>query len=650
MQTEQKQTEEVPEQADTAGGGHGHGHGEPQGKYLAYLALGALGVVYGDIGTSPLYAFRESFHEHYGIPVTPANVLGILSLIFWSLIIVISIKYLVFVMRADNRGEGGMLALTALITPLRGVQRKTRRWLLILLGLFGTSLLYGDGMITPAISVLSAVEGLRIATPFFEPYIIPITIVILVGLFLIQSRGTESVGKVFGPVTLLWFGTLALLGIRWILHHPTVFAAINPLYGLEFFARNGWHGYLVLGSVFLVVTGGEALYADMGHFGRTPIRWAWFVVVLPALMLNYFGQGALLLEHPEAVENPFYRMAPEWALYPVVFIATAATVIASQALITGAFSLTRQAVQLGYLPRLGIEHTSAEEIGQIYIGAINWILMVACIALVLFFRSSSNLAAAYGVGVTTDMVITALLLAVVARERWKWSRLAVLAFLAVFLTIDLAFWGANLVKIPDGGWVPLAVGAVMFTVMTTWKRGRRILRERISETLTPFREFAQRVRTEEFTRVSGTAVFMYSDPQATPPALLQNLKHNCVLHEEVVLLSVLVEEIPHIPQGRRIEVQHLQDGFYQVLLHYGFVENPNVPRDLALAREHGLEIDPEAVTYFLGREQVLPSNRPGMARWRERLFALMSRNARNATDFFRLPPDRVVELGAQVEI
>ena len=650
MQIEQKQTEEAREHPDDAGGGHGHGHGEPQGKYLAYLALGALGVVYGDIGTSPLYAFRESFHEHYGIPVTPANVLGILSLIFWSLIIVISIKYLVFVMRADNRGEGGILALTALITPLRGVERKTRRWALILLGLFGTALLYGDGMITPAISVLSAVEGLGIATPFFEPYIIPITIGILVGLFLFQSRGTASVGKVFGPVILLWFATLALLGIRWILHHPTVFAAINPLYGLEFFTRNGWHGYLVLGSVFLVVTGGEALYADMGHFGKTPIRWAWFVVVLPALLLNYFGQGALLLEHPEAVENPFYRMAPEWALYPVVFIATAATVIASQALITGAFSLTMQAVQLGYLPRVAIEHTSETEFGQIYIPAINWILMVSCVALVVAFGSSSNLAAAYGVAVTTTMVVTAILMYLVISERWKWSRPAALAFLVFFLVIDVAFWGANLVKIPDGGWFPLVIGAIVFTVMTTWKRGRRILRERMAETLTPFREFTQRVQTEEFTRVSGTAVFMYSDPKATPPALLQNLKHNCVLHKEVVLLSVMTEEIPHVSQGRRIEVQHLQDGFYQVLLHYGFMEDPNVPRDLALAREHGLEIDPEDVTYFLGREQVLPSNLPGMARWREQLFALMSRNARNATDFFRLPPDRVVELGAQVEI
>ncbi|MGH2542357.1 MAG: potassium transporter Kup, partial [Ardenticatenaceae bacterium] len=586
----------------------------------------------------------------HGIPVTPANVLGILSLIFWSLIIVITIKYLVFVMRADNRGEGGILALTALITPLRGVERHSRRWLLVMLGLFGTALLYGDGMITPAISVLSAVEGLGIATPLFEPYIIPITIVILVALFLFQSRGTEQLGRVFGPTTLIWFGVLALLGIRWIVRQPEVLAAINPLHGIEFFLENGWRGYLVLGSVFLVVTGGEALYADMGHFGRAPIRLAWFAVVLPALLLNYFGQGALLIERPEAVVNPFYRMAPEWALYPLVIIATAATVIASQALITGAFSLTRQAVQFGYLPRVAIAHTSSEEIGQIYIPAVNWILMVSCIALVVTFGSSSNLAAAYGVAVTTTMVVTTLLLFVVAHERWQWSLPVALAVTGFFLLIDVAFWGANLIKIPDGGWFPLVVGAIVFALMTTWQRGRRLLRQRLRAGTVRFTDFAERLRTDRVARVPGTAVFMYSDPEGTPPALLHNLKHNKVLHEQVILLSVQTQEMPHVPRAERVEVHELEHNFYQVILSYGFMENPNVPRDLVLAEQHGLELKPKEISYFLGREWLLPTEGEGMALWRERLFALMSRNSRNATDFFSLPPDRVVELGTQVEL
>ncbi len=623
---------------------------EPQGKYLFYLALGALGIVYGDIGTSPLYAFRESFHSEYGLAVSPQNVLGILSLIFWSLVLIISVKYITFVMRADNRGEGGILALTALLNPRRDMQRGTGRYRLVLLGLFGTALLYGDGMITPAISVLSAVEGLEIATPFFRPYILPITIVILVLLFLFQSRGTASVGRVFGPMTLLWFIILALLGLRWIIRQPSVLAAVSPHYGFLFFLHNGWPGFLVLGSVFLVVTGGEALYADMGHFGKKPIRLAWFVVVLPALLLNYFGQGALLLQHPEAVENPFYQMAPTWALYPIVLIATAATVIASQALITGAFSLTRQAVQLGYLPRMAINHTSEAEIGQIYIPGINWLLMVACITLVIAFGSSSNLAAAYGVAVTTTMVITALLLALVAREHWHWSRPKVIAFTAFFLLIDLAFWGANIVKIPAGGWFPLAIGAIVFTLMTTWKRGRDILRKRLRAGAMPFTDFTERLRTDKYAHVPGTAVFMYSDPSGTPPALLHNIKHNKVLHEQVILLSVAMEEIPRVANKERIKVHHLENGFYRVVLHYGFLEDPNVPRDLALIRRHGLNLKLSEVSYFLGRERLLTAAHPEMVRWRENLFAVMSRNARNATDFFRLPPDRVVELGSQVEL
>ncbi len=628
---------------------NGH-HANPKGKYLALLALGALGVVYGDIGTSPLYAFRESFHSAYGLAATPANILGILSLIFWALTIVISIKYIAFVMRADNRGEGGILALTALIFPPDGPQRYNTRYLLILLGIFGTALLYGDGMITPAISVLSAVEGLEVATPFFRPYIIPITIAILVGLFLFQSQGTERVGKIFGPVTLVWFTVLALLGIPWIVRQPGILMAINPYYGIEFFIQNGLAGFLVLGSVFLVVTGGEALYADMGHFGRAPIRLAWFAVALPALLINYFGQGALLLTIPEAVENPFYRMMPGWALYPVVVIATMAAVIASQALITGAFSLTMQAVQLGYLPRVAIRHTSAHERGQIYIPAINWVLMTACVALVLAFGSSSNLAAAYGVAVTTTMVITTLLLFVVERDRWGWPLPIALGLTLVFLVIDLAFLGANLNKISAGGWFPLVVGAIVFVLMTTWKRGREILGQRLRMGTILFADFIEQVYAEDPVRVQGTAVFMSSNPEVAPPALLHNWRHNHVLHERVILLSVQTKEQPRVPRAEKVSVEELGDGFFQVILSHGFMENPHVPRGLRMARQNGLELDMSEVSYFLGRERLYATNRPGMAIWREKLFAMMSRNSISATDFFSLPPNQVVELGTMVEM
>ncbi len=628
---------------------NGH-HANPKGKYLALLALGALGVVYGDIGTSPLYAFRESFHHTYGLEVNQANIFGILSLIFWALTIVISIKYLAFVMRADNRGEGGILALTALIFPPGGPQRYNARYLLILLGIFGTALLYGDGMITPAISVLSAVEGLTVATPFFQPYIVPITIVILVGLFLFQSQGTERVGKIFGPVTLVWFTVLALLGIPWIVRKPEILAAINPYYGIEFFIQNGLAGFLVLGSVFLVVTGGEALYADMGHFGRAPIRLAWFAVALPGLLLNYFGQGALLLAIPEAVENPFYRMMPDWALYPVVVIATMAAVIASQALITGAFSLTMQAVQLGYLPRVAIHHTSAHERGQIYIPAINWVLMIACVALVLAFGSSSNLAAAYGVAVTMTMFITTLLLFVVARVRWGWPLSIALGLTLVFLVIDMAFLGANLLKIPAGGWFPLAVGAVVFVLMTSWKRGREILAERLRVGTIPFADFIEQIYTKNPVRVQGTAVFMSGNPEATPPALLHNWRHNHVLHERVILLSVHTAEQPRVPRSEKISIEKLGDGFFQVILSHGFMESPNVPRGLRMARQKGLELDMAEVSYFLGRERLYATGRPGMAIWREKLFATMSSNSISAADFFSLPPNQVVELGTMVEL
>ncbi|HEX2093922.1 MAG TPA: potassium transporter Kup [Longimicrobiaceae bacterium] len=621
---------------------------EATGRYLAVLSLAALGVVYGDIGTSPLYAVRESF-EFYDLAPTPPNVLGVLSLIFWSLIIVISIKYLAFVLRADNRGEGGMIALTALVAP-RQTTTQGRRMILVLLGLFGASLLYGDSMITPAITVLSAVEGLRVATPLFEPYVIPIAIVILVGLFAVQSRGTAGVGKVFGPITLVWFLVLAALGVSQIARNPSVLWAVNPAHAAGFFARNGWHGFLVLGSVFLVVTGGEALYADMGHFGRWPIRLTWFAVVLPALVLNYFGQGALLLREPEAVENPFFHMAPEWALYPLVAIATAAAVIASQAVISGAFSLTRQAVQLGYLPRLDIEHTSAREMGQIYVPAVNWALMLACIGLVLGFRNSSSLAAAYGVAVTTDMVFTTVLFVVVARARWGWSPLALGALAAFFLTVDLSFWGANIVKIPHGGWFPLVVAGVMFSLMTTWKKGRQILAGRLHANTLPFEFFLRDVEDHPPVRVPGTAVFMYGRADGTPPALLHNLVHNKVLHEQVVLLAVETLEIPAVPEEERVEVIPLGTGFYRVVVRYGFTEDPDIPAVLSRVREPGLNLRPMETSYFLGRETLIPSKRPGMAFWREHLFSVMSRNARPATSFFQLPPNRVVELGAQIEL
>lgn len=621
---------------------------EAGGRALALLSLTALGIVYGDIGTSPLYAVRESFLPSHGLAVTPANVLGVLSLIFWSLVLVISVKYLAFILRADNRGEGGILALAALATPMaRGAGGKRG---LILLGLFGTALLYGDGAITPAISVLSAIEGLEVATPFFAPWVIPITVGILVALFAAQRHGTARVGRMFGPVTLLWFATLAVLGIAQLVREPAVLAAMHPGHALRFFLENGARGFVVLGSVFLVVTGGEALYADMGHFGRRPIRLAWFGIVLPALLINYFGQGALLIHTPDAVENPFYRMAPAWALYPVVAIATAATIIASQALISGAFSLTMQAVQLGCLPRVTIEHTSPSIFGQIYIPGVNWGLMLACIGLVIGFGSSSNLAAAYGVAVTTTMVITTILFFVVARERWGWNPWLVGLLTAAFLVVDLAFWGANLIKIPHGGWFPLVVGAVLVVVMSTWRRGREILTARVTAGLLPAEAFVAQVRERAATRVPGTAVFLYSNPDATPPALLHNLKHNRVLHGRVLFVSVTVAEEPHVPAGDRASVRALGEGFHRVMLRYGFMEEPDVPAAMAGLEAVGLRIVPMETTYFLGRETVVRSRSRRMSRWRALLFGVLNRNARPASAFYRLTPNRVVELGAQIEL
>ena len=616
---------------------------------LALLTLGALGVVYGDIGTSPLYALRECFHGTHGVAPTRENVLGVLSLIFWSLTLIISIKYIVFVMRADNRGEGGILALMALVAQNPGAHRRSRA-VLIAMGLFGAALLYGDGMITPAISVLGAVEGLQVATRLFEPYVVPATMAILLALFLIQSRGTARVGALFGPVMVAWFGVIAALGIRWIARDPHVLVAFNPIHALDFFGRNGWHGFIVLGAVFLVVTGGEALYADMGHFGRRPIRLAWFGLVLPALVLNYLGQGAMLLSDPAAAASPFYLMAPRWALYPLVALATSAAIIASQALISGAFSLTRQAIQLGYSPRLEIEHTSASHQGQIYIPQVNWTLMFATLGLVVGFQSSSALAAAYGMAVTSTMVITTLLAYLVARGAWGVSR-AVAGSLAVFfLVIELAFFGANAIKIAHGGWFPLVVGAAIYTALSTWKRGRLLLASRLRERMYPFDRFLQDIAERPPQRVDGTAIFMTSNLQGTPTPLLHNLSHNKVLHERVILLTAVTVDAPYVSDSERGTIEPLGQGFYRLTLRYGFMEQPDIPAALSSLSRPDLPIDLTDTTFFLGVETLLATRRAGLPLWRERLFVFMARNAVRATTFFRLPPERVVELGLQVEL
>jgi KUP system potassium uptake protein len=613
---------------------------------LVLLCLASLGIVYGDIGTSPLYAMRECFYGQHSVPPTHANVLGVLSLILWSLVLIISVKYLTLILRADNRGEGGILALATLVSD---VLRRGK--FLFLLGLFGAALLYADGMITPAISVMGAIEGLHVATPLFDPYVLPIAVVILIGLFLFQSRGTTGVGAVFGPITMLWFVAIGLLGFQQIIRAPEVLAAINPMHGFNFFMINGSRGFLVLGAVFLVVTGGEALYADIGHFGTAPIRLTWFAVVLPALTLNYFGQGALLLVEPEAAVNPFYRMAPSWALYPMVVLATAAAIIASQAIISGAFSLTMQAIQLGYSPRLKVVYTSARIIGQIYVPVVNWGLMLACIALVLGFRTSSNLAAAYGVAITTTMLITTILFYIVARRRWRWPASAALPLAAFFITIDLAFFGANMLKVAHGGWFPLLISAVIIFLMLTWRKGRRVLRSRLSEICIPLDAFLPDLKSQSIRRVPGTAVYMSGNRFGTPLALLHNLKHNKVLHEQVVLLTVRTEEVPYLTNAKdRVAVENLDEGFWRAQVHFGFMEKPDVPAALESVKQTGLRFDPMRTTYFIGRETILATRKLGFSSWRGSLFAWMTRNAGDVTSYFCLPPNGVVELGARVEV
>ena len=621
----------------------------PRGKRLAILSLAALGVVYGDIGTSPLYAIRECFHGTYAIETTRANILGVLSLVLWALLIVVTLKYLSLILRADNRGEGGIIALTALINPERR-SRSGRILLLGALGLFGASLLYGDGMITPAISVLSAVEGLEVATPVFTPYVIPVTVAILVALFAVQRFGTGKVGAAFGPITMMWFGLLAILGVRSLIASPEVLAAINPMYAAEFLLRNGMVGFLTLGAVFLVVTGSEALYADLGHFGRRPIRVAWYCCVLPSLLLNYFGQGALLLRHPEAAHNPFYRLAPEWALYPVVVIATVATIIASQAVISGAFSLTRQAIQLGFCPRMRVEHTSSEEMGQVYVPFVNWSLMIATVGLVVTFRSSHTLAAAYGVAVTATMLIATTLFYHVARERWGWGLLKAGLPTALFVVVDVSFFAANISKIAHGAWFPLVIGLIVFGLLSTWKRGREILARKFAAKTQPFDEFFSMLDETSMPRVPGRAVYMTSAGSGAPPVLLHNLAHNKVLHEEIVLLTVVTEEVPRVPAGEKIELEDLGRGFYHLTAHYGFMEDPSVPHVLGAAKAKGLDLTMADTSFFLGREAVFAGRDHGIARWRIAIFRVMSRNALGATTFFHIPRDRVIEIGAQIEL
>lgn len=605
-------------------------------------------MVYGDIGTSPLYALRECFHGPHAMAASPRNVLGVLSLVAWSLILVISIKYLAFVMRADNEGEGGILALMARINARRRQAGLQLRPVVVGLGLFGAALLYGDGIVTPAISVLSAVEGLQIAAPRLAPAVVPLTVAILVALFSFQRHGTARVGAIFGPIMLLWFSTLGALGLWQVARHPLVLTALSPTHAIAFFVLNGGQGLSILGTVFLVVTGGEALYADMGHFGPRPIRLAWFALVLPALVLNYFGQGALMLRDPETVTSPFYRLAPDWGLYPLIALASLATVIASQAVISGSFSLTRQAVQLGYWPRTRVEHTSPDEIGQIYVPSVNWALLVLTVCLVCGFRSSSGLAAAYGIAVTSTMVITTLLFYLAAREVWGWGRGAALLLCGAFLFLDLAFFGANLPKIPHGGWVPLLAATVVYLVMTTWKRGRAILSDRLRDKTVSLEELETVRLALQPARIPGTAIFLTGNSGRIPPALIHNLEHNRVLHEQVVLLTVLTEDVPHVRDAQRVQAAQIAPGIHTVVVRCGFMEYAHVPRALRQCRE--LQFDPDEATYFLGRETLLATDRPGMALWRERLFALLSRNALRATTYFRIPPERVFEVGVQVEL
>lgn len=631
-----------------------HVEEHPTGKRLAILTLTALGVVYGDIGTSPLYALRECFKPEYGLAPTPENIYGILSLILWSLILVVSVKYIVFIMRADNRGEGGILAMLAMLLQ-QMTEKSWRRSALIALGLFGAALLYGDGMITPAMSVLSATEGLIVVSDNFAPLVVPLSVVILVVLFLAQRVGTAGVGVIFGPVTFLWFTTIAVLGIVEVVKEPAIIAAVNPAFAVRFIFTHGHAGFIVMGAVVLAVTGAEALYADMGHFGKRPIRLAWFSLVLPALVLNYFGQGALVLRDPSAAENPFFLLAPRFMLYPLIALATMAAIIASQAMISGAFSLTQQCIQLGYSPRMTIKHTSAKEFGQIYIPEVNNALMIGCLLIVFGFRDSTSLGAAYGIAVTGTFVITTTIFTVITVMKWKWPLWRAIPFFLLFLLIDGTFLGASLLKVLHGGWVPLLVAIALFTMMTSWKRGREILRERLLDIALPLDTFLEDIGRKSPVRVPGTAVFMTSESAGVPVVLLHHLKHNKVLHETVILLSIATDEVPEVPRVDRVKIEALGQGFFRVVAHYGFMESADVKEVLQRCRDFGIAARPLETSYYLGREQLIPRSGPwkkdglSMSYFRKKLFAVMSRNARSATEYFQLPPNRVVELGTQME-
>ena len=626
----------------------GHSSSSNKSRFNS-LALAALGVVYGDIGTSPLYALKEVFGSpHHPVPITPDNVLGILSLVFWALMMVVSGKYVLFIMRADNRGEGGIMALMAL--ALHNAKEGRRRNIVVMLGLFGAALFYGDGVVTPAISVLSAVEGLHVITPAFDPFVIPLALAVLIFLFAIQRKGTATVGKLFGPVMLLWFGVLTVLGVINILAEPSVLRALNPVWAMSFLLDNPKLGFLSLGGVVLVLTGGEALYADMGHFGRKPIQLAWFGLVLPALLINYFGQGALLLSNSAAVENPFYLLAPEWALLPLVILSTVATVIASQAVISGAFSITMQAMQLGFSPRIKAMYTSESEMGQIYIPGINWLLLASVIALVLGFRSSSNLAAAYGIAVTGTMLITNLLVFVVARNQWGWKLWQAFFCVLPFVLIDLAFFSANSIKLMDGGWFPLVFGLAVFTVLSTWKRGREVLHEKLGQDSIELAPFIESLSLGGATRVPGTGVFLTGRPQGVPRAMLHSLKHYKVLHERMMIVTIRVFDVPYVPEIDRVEVHDLGESFWQITIQYGFKDEPDIPAALAMCDHFGLEFDMMDTSFFLGRETLIPRSGKEMAYWRVLLFTTIFRNASSLPDFFKIPANRVVELGSQVVI
>lgn len=624
-----------------------HAHSQQTPVHL--LTLGALGVVFGDIGTSPLYALKECFHVSHGLAITHDNILGLLSVIFWSITLVVSVKYIAFIMRADNNGEGGIMALLALSLRNKNIS-PWQRLSLVSIGLFGAALFFGDGIITPAISVLSAVEGLKLITPVFDPYVIPITIVVLVSLFVIQRYGTSSVGKLFGPIMLLWFSTLGILGIINIVQYPSVLHLINPLWAIQFLVNHTAVAFITLGAVVLTVTGGEALYADMGHFGRKPIRYAWFGLVLPALILNYCGQGALLLVHPEAVENPFYQLAPSWLIAPLIVLATLATVIASQAVISGVFSIARQAIQLGYLPRFEVLHTSAKEIGQIYIPALNWMLLGSIIVLVLLFKSSSNLAAAYGIAVTMTMICDTILAAFVAVTLWGWSKKLALVVALPLLCLDFAFFGATSLKFLQGGWFPVLIGISAFTVMMTWKRGREILFEKLNKETMSLNLFINSIGAGSIQTIEGTAVFMTGSHQSVPHALLHNIKHNKILHSRNILLTLHTEDIPIVAAQDRLVIEKISANFWLITGYYGFKEQPNVPELLALCEPYDLSFDMMDTSFFLSRERLIPRVEGAMAPWRELLFVTMSRNSASATDFFQIPTNRVVELGTQIEL